>query len=134
MFTVNVPHEMNPIFAQAFNTRDIDKLLALYEEDAVLRIDAERTFTGKAAIAAELQKLLSMSGKMVSHNNFCIEHGNIALLRADHSIVDAEGATIFSGSSAEVVRRQANGTWLYIIDHAMGAVLPRIDKAALSKN
>jgi len=129
MFTVSVPHEMNPIFAQAFNTGDINKLLALYEEGAVLRIDAERTFTGKAAIAAELQTLLSMPGKMVSHNNFCIEHGNIALLRADHSIVDADGATIFSGSSAEVVRRQANGTWLYIIDHAMGAVLPRVDKS-----
>lgn len=128
MFTVSVPHEMNPIFAQAFNTRDIDMLLALYEEGAVLRIDAESTFTGKAEIATELQKLLSMPGKMVSHNNFCIEHGNIALLRADHSIVNADGATIFSGSSAEVVRRQADGTWLYIIDHAMGAVLPRVDK------
>ena len=133
MFTVSVPHEMNPIFAQAFNTRDINKLLALYEEEAVLRIDAERTFTGKAAIAAQLERLLSMPGKMVSHNNFCIEHGNIALLRADHSIVDADGVTIFSGSSAEVVRRQADGTWLYIIDHAMGAVLPRVDKVAASK-
>lgn len=133
MFTVNVPHEMNQIFARAFNTRDINKLLALYEEEAVLRIDAESTFTGKAAIATELQKLLSMPGKMASHNNFCIEHGNIALLRADHSIVDADGVTIFSGSSAEVVRRQADGTWLYIIDHAMGAVLPRVDKVAASK-
>ena len=133
MFTVNVPHEMNQIFARAFNTRDINKLMTLYEEEAILRIDAESTFTGKAAIATELQKLLSMPGKMASHNNFCIEHGNIALLRADHSIVDADGVTIFSGSSAEVVRRQADGTWLYIIDHAMGAVLPRVDKVAASK-
>lgn len=84
-------------------------------------------------MAAELQKLLSMPGKMASYNNFCIEHGNIALLRADHSIVDADGVTIFSGSSAEVVRRQADGTWLYIIDHAMGAVLPRVNKVAASK-
>lgn len=133
MFTVNVPHEMNTIFARAFNTRDINKLLALYEEGAVLRIDAERTFTGKAEIAAELQKVLSMPGKMESHNNFCIEHGNIALLRADYAIVDAEGATIFTGSSAEVVRRQPDGSWLYIIDHAMGAALPRVDKVAARK-
>ena len=127
MFKVNMPHEMNQTFARAFNSRDIDNLMALYEEKAVLRIDAKKTFTGKAAIAVELQKLLTMPGKMLSHNNFCIEYGDIALLRADHAIVDTDGATIFSGSSAEVVRRQSDGTWLYIIDHAMGATLPRVD-------
>ena len=127
MFKVIMPYEMNQTFARAFNSRDIDNLMALYEERAVLRIDAEKTFTGKAAIAVELQKLLTMPGKMLSHNNFCIEYGDVALLRADHSIVDTDGATIFSGSSAEVVRRQSDGTWLYIIDHAMGATLPRVD-------
>ncbi len=127
MFKVTGPYEMNQTFAHAFNTRDINHLMALYEDSAVLRIDTEKTFTGKAAIAVELQKLLGMPGKMSSHNNFCIEHGDIALLRADHSIKDADGTTIFSGSSAEVVRRQTDGTWLYIIDHAMGATLPRVN-------
>lgn len=127
MFKVNIPHEMNLTFARAFNTRDINNLMALYEENAVLRIDTEKSFTGKAMIAIELRKLLTMPGKMLSNNNFCIEYGEIALLRADHSIVDTDGVTIFSGSSAEVVRRQSDGTWLYIIDHAMGATMPRID-------
>ncbi|HKY21785.1 MAG TPA: hypothetical protein VJM31_11275 [Vicinamibacterales bacterium] len=127
MFKVNMPHEMNQTFAHAFNTRDLNNLMALYEDKAVLRIDAEKTFTGKAVIAIELRKLLLLPGKMLSHNNFCIEHGDIALLRADHSIVNADGVTIFSGSSAEVVRRQPDGSWLYIIDHAMGATLPRVD-------
>ena len=127
MFKVNMPHEMNQTFAHAFNTRDINNLMALYEENAVLRIDAEKTFSGKDVIAIELQKLLLMPGKMLSRNNFCIEHGDIALLRADHSIVNTDGATIFSGSSAEVVRRQSDSSWLYIIDHAMGATLPRVD-------
>lgn len=111
MFKVNMPHEMNQTFARAFNSRDINHLLALYEEHAVLRIDAEKTYTGRTAIAVELGKLLRLPGEMVSHNNFCIEHGEIALLRADHSIVDTGGTVIFSGSSAEVVRRQAAGGW-----------------------
>lgn len=70
---------------------------------------------------------------MLSDNNFCIEYDDIALLRADHAIVDASGATLFSGSSAEVVRRQPDGTWLYIIDHAMGATLPRVDLTTMSR-
>lgn len=127
MFKVTIPHEMNQTFALAFNTRDIANLMALYEEKAVLRIDAKKTFTGRAMIEIELRKLLLLPGKMLSHNNYCIEHGDIALLRADHSIVNTDGATIFSGSSAEVVRRQSDGSWLYIIDHAMGATLPRVD-------
>lgn len=127
MFKVTIPHEMNKTFALAFNTRDINNLMALYEEKAVLRIDAEQTFTGKAVIEIELRKLLLLPGKMFSHNNYCIEHDDIALLRADHSIVNTDGATILSGSSAEVVRRQSDGSWLYIIDHAMGATLPRVD-------
>ena len=118
---------MNQTFALAFNTRDVNNLMALYEEKAVLRIDAEKTFIGKAVIELELRKLLLLPGKMLSHNNYCIEHGDVALLRADHSIVNTDGATIFSGSSAEVVRRQSDGSWLYIIDHAMGATLPRVD-------
>ena len=73
MFKVNMPHEMNKTFALAFNSRDINNLMALYEEAAVLRIDAEKTFTGKDSITIELRKLLSLPGQMLSHNNFCIE-------------------------------------------------------------
>ena len=105
MYKVNMPHEMNQMFARAFNTRDINNLMALYEEKSVLRIDTEKTYTGKTAIAVELSKLLSMPGTMLSNNNFCIEYENLALLRADHSIVNTDGKIIFSGSSSVVVRR-----------------------------
>ena len=126
MFKVKKPHAMNQTFARAFNSHDLNNLMALYEDNAILRIDSEKTFTGKAAIAAELGKLLQLPGEMYSHNNFCTEHGDIALLRADHAIVGADGTSILSGSSSEIVRRQPDGTWLYIIDHAMGATLARV--------
>jgi len=125
MFKVSSPQDMNQTFARAFNSRDINNLLELYEESAILRIDSEESYVGKGVIEIELQKLLSLPGEMISLNNFCIEFEDIALLRADHSIVNQEGETIFSGSSAEVVRRQSDNSWLYIIDHAMGATLSR---------
>lgn len=126
-----MPHEINKTFANAFNTGDINNLMLLYEEKAILRIDGDNTFTGIRAIEIELRKLLTIPGKMFSHNNFCIEYGDIALLRADYSIVDSNGTTILSGSSAEVVRQQSDGSWLYIIDHAMGATLPRVDQQVM---
>jgi len=127
MTKINKPQEINHAFATAFNSRDINNFKALYEENAQLRIDSDVTFIGINNILTELQKLLTLPGKMTSHNNFCMIFDDIALLRADHSIINSEGETVLSGSSAEVVRRQSDGSWLYIIDHAMAASLPRIE-------
>ena len=128
MSKVTTPAAMNEAFARAFNSRHIDNLLSLYEPDAALRTDAStQTFRGKSAIAAELGKLLEIPGVMVSRNNFCVEVDGLALLRADYSLTSPEGKTILAGSSAEVVRRQADGSWLYVIDHAAGASLPRAE-------
>lgn len=129
---VTTPREMNEIFARTFNSRNLEDLLSLYEPDATHTDPSGRTTVG-AAIRAELELLLRLPGTMVSHNNFCIENGNLALLRADWSVIDEHGGVVASGSSAEVVRRQADGRWLYVIDHAGGASLPRRDCASTSR-
>lgn len=122
--TVTEPARMNEAFARAFNSRDIGNLLALYEPDAVLRVDGSgKNLTGLAAIAEELKKLLLAPGTMVSRNNFCVLNGDLALLRADWKLVADAGSTVASGSSAEIIRRQPDGSWLYVIDHAAGGGL-----------
>ncbi|WP_245319896.1 nuclear transport factor 2 family protein [Bradyrhizobium sp. LMTR 3] len=125
--TVTEPAQMNGAFAQAFNSRNIDNMLALYEVDAVLRVDgSERSLIGLDAIAGELQRLLQAPGTMTSRNNFCVQHSGLALLRADWELRTQDGSIVASGSSVELVRRQSDGTWCYVIDHAAGAALPRI--------
>ena len=120
------PRQMNEAFARAFNSRNIENLLALYEPGAMLRVDgSEKTLIDLAAIAGELEQFLQAPGTMTSNNNFCIEHGDLALLRADWELV-ADGVAVASGSTAELVRRQPDGCWLYVIDHAVGAGLPRV--------
>lgn len=119
------PELMNEAFARAFNDRNIDALLRLYEPAAVLRPDAtDTTIVGTAALADALRTLLQLPGRMVSINNFCIERDGLALLRADWTVSGHDGVMIAAGSSAEIVRRQADGRWLYMIDHAVGASLP----------
>lgn len=124
--SVTEPKRMNEAFARAFNTRKIDNLLGLYEPEAVLLTDdLGASYLGLSVIALELAKLLEAPGMMTSHNNFCVVHGDLALLRADWHLVAEDGSVVASGSSAEVVRKQPEGRWLYIIDHAAGAGLPR---------
>lgn len=120
--------DMNEAFARAFNSRKLENLLALYEPDAQLLVDGSgEARIGLEAIGRELAQLLQAPGTMVSRNNFCVVHGDIALLRADFTLRDGE-ALIASGSTAELVRRQADGSWLYVIDHAAGASLPPIER------
>ena len=129
MPVVATPAEMNPAFARAFNSRDIENFMALYEPDAVLRSDASgQEQRGLAEIRAALEKLLLAPGKMTSVNNFSITVGEIALLRADWKL-EHDGHVIASGSSAEIVRRQKDGGWLYVADHALGASLPAVTGA-----
>ena len=124
MFKVTAPAQMNETFARAVNTRRLETVLSLFEPDAALRI-GDTTLCGRQAIGRELEKLLALPGTMVSRNNFCIEHGDVALLRADWTI-SHDGQMVARGSSAEIVRRQPDGTWLYIVDHPAGAALPAV--------
>jgi ketosteroid isomerase-like protein len=126
MFQVHAPHDMNDVFARAFNTRKIENLLALYEKDAMLLVDnSGDARVGHDAIGRELAKLMQAPGVMVSKNNFCVVHGDLALLRADFALRDGD-TLIASGSTAELVRKQLDGSWLYVIDHAAGASLPPV--------
>lgn len=127
MYTVTEPAAMNETFARAVNSRELANVLALYEKEAVLLVDGSgREARGKADLASELSNLLAMPGTMRSKNNFCVEHGDLALLRADWMVLGADGAVIATGSTAEIVRRQADGRWLYVVDHAAGAGLDRV--------
>lgn len=125
MDQVTDPATMNTAFARAFNSRNIDELLALYEDQALLCADASgTTLAGRAQISGALGALLALPGTMESRNLFCLAAGELALLRAVWSLVGDDGTVLASGSSAEVVRRQASGEWRYVIDHALGASLP----------
>ena len=52
-----------------------------------------------------------------------IQSGDLALLHARYTIkgTDAVGIPMeMTGKSAEVVRRQADGSWLFVIDNPFG--------------
>ncbi len=120
MTKISRPSEINAVFAEAFNSRDIARLLSLYEPDAALRPhDSAETVQGRAPLRAALEQLIRAPGHMTSCNVFCTVCGDIALLRADWVIRDPAGATLAQGSSAEVARRQSDGGWLYVIDRAL---------------
>jgi len=83
-----------------------------------------QVITGQAAIREALQGFLSLKGRIKLETTHAIEAGDVALLRGQWSLTGtgADGQPIAMGAnSSEVVRRQADGRWLYLIDHPYGA-------------
>jgi ketosteroid isomerase-like protein len=122
-YIVTSPELMNPLFARAYNSGQIEHLLALYEPDACLVSESGEAVYGLEAIGASLSLLLQLRGTMISENQYTYRVGNIALLQARFHIVGTgfEGERIeLRGVTAEVVRQQADGRWLYVIDHPLG--------------
>jgi uncharacterized protein (TIGR02246 family) len=118
------PQDMNSAFAEAFNSGDIENLMALYEPGAVLVPKPGQVVEGTQAIRAALQELLALKGHMQSENQYALVHGDIALLRAKVNLTGTapDGNRLeINNHTAEVVRRQPDGSWLYILDHPYGA-------------
>lgn len=117
------PAEMNAAFAAAVNSGDVENLLALYEPDALLAPEPRKRARGHAEIRAALEQLLALGGTMESRNNYCMEVGDLALLQGEWNLAatapDGDAFEVTS-RTAEIVRRQADGSWLYVIDHAFG--------------
>ena len=122
---VTDPAQFNTAWAQAFNSGDVANMLDLYEDDAVLAVGTD-VVRGKAAIAAVLSGMLQAPGKIEGKTNFCLVQGDLALLRADWKLSAPDGTEMMRGATAEIIRRGADGTWLYVIDHASGASLPAV--------
>jgi ketosteroid isomerase-like protein len=64
---------------------------------------------------------------MTSTNVYCMRVGDLALLQGEWAFVGTapDGSPVeLAGRSAEVVRRQPDGSWRYVIDHPFGSDQP----------
>jgi uncharacterized protein (TIGR02246 family) len=117
--TARTPVETHAVFQKAFNAGDLDGLMALYEPDATLIPQpGAPPITGTLAIRSALQGFLALKTKYV------VQHGDVALLRSAWRLkgTGPDGKPVeMSHASAEVVRRQPDGSWRYIIDHPFGS-------------
>jgi uncharacterized protein (TIGR02246 family) len=117
--TLSKPADIHPAVEQAFNAGDLDGLVGLYEKDARMVTPDGSVVEGADAIREQWQGFLAMNGRMTLKTRFAVEMDDIALIRTDWSFASDDAQ--LASSSAEVVRRQSDGTWLYVIDHPFGS-------------
>ncbi len=113
------PAEIHTQFVEAFNAADLDGLLQLYEPSAVLLANGEPV-TGHEAIREALSGWLEMKGQMTMKTRIVLESGDGLALLHGGWLIEAGGpgrGVALRGMSSEVVRRQPNGTWLFVLDN-----------------
>ena len=122
--SARTPEELHALFQRHFIAGDMDALLALYEPNAVLVPQPGQVVRGHAAIRESLAGFLAMKGTFRMQPPKTIRTDDVAIVFASWTL-DAkapDGSPIhLDGQTADVVRRHADGRWLFAIDSPFGA-------------
>ena len=117
------PEESPANFVKAFNAGDRAAILDFYEAGAMVIAEPGQPATGHEAIGAVIDGFLATGGKLTLAPSYCYVNGEIALIGAAWSLTgtDADGKPVDlgGGNTAEVMRRQPDGSWRYIVDNAV---------------
>jgi ketosteroid isomerase-like protein len=100
------PEDLGRPFLERASAGDVDGVVALYAPGAVLASPPGRLAVGIAAIRQVYEALLAGRPHFSGDVRPALRHGDLALT-----------STRFQGgATAEIARRQADGTWLWIAD------------------
>ena len=122
--TANTPEELAGAFASAFNNQDLQALTNLFAADAAFAPQPDTVVSGDS-IAPALQEFLALNGPIDLTVRRTIVAGDTALIIADWRVegVDPTGNPMHvAGTTADVARRAADGTWRYLIDNPFGTL------------
>ena len=118
------PADVDLQLIAAINVGDVDCAVGYYEPGAALVSERGTTVNGTEAIREALSRFMAIRPKMSIKVLLVIEFGDTALVHSKWTTVgtDADGNWVdFEGQATEVMRRQADGTWLFVIDNPHGA-------------
>jgi len=114
IMSARTPSKIHALFLDAFNRGDVEALVALYEPKAVL-VTRDGTAVGHPPIREAYQRMLAGGARMELETRAVVESADgLAILHAGWTY--HRGDTTATGISTEVVRRQPDGTWLFVLD------------------
>lgn len=115
------PHQLSVLFVDYFDKGDVDGLVSLYENDALLVVPGASANDpdGRRKI---FEQFLAIDAKVRVVNKTLLVRGDVALSHG-HLFIEAEGQESLEIRTAEILRRQGDGTWKYIVDNAIGSAI-----------
>lgn len=121
--TVTSLDQLNLAFADRFNARDIDGLMALNTEDVVFVPAPGTPVTGEAAVRAALEQFLGLNLPITMTVRRVYESGDTGLSIADWTItgVAPDGSAVdLAGTTADIAAYDEQHGWRYVVDNPFG--------------
>ena len=122
---VERPEQASKRFEALFGSSDLDGLMGLYETDAVFT-NARGAFVGLSAIREVLQGYLDTGATITMNDSVVFEADDLALVHWSWTMSFPDGRAA-EGATAEVLRRQDDGSWKFVIDNPDGPALIKHD-------
>lgn len=122
---VNQPDELHAKWAAAFNSGDLIGALSFFEPEATLVAQPGQIVQGKEAIAQVLGGFMALKATIQHQPALIIRGLDLALIIAKWTLegTDPQGHPIqLTGQTADVLRRQPDGSWLLAIDNPFGNI------------
>ncbi|MEO3402368.1 DUF4440 domain-containing protein [Mucilaginibacter sp. CAU 1740] len=114
------PQEAHASLAAAFNTKNLQTVLSMYDTEGIMFPEPEKPVSGLQGWTDAVSGILAIPGTMQIKTVYCAQSGNIAVGRSEWSITDGNEIKV-AAKGIEVMKQQADGGWKIIIDHAFGA-------------
>ena len=116
------PQDVPVYFKEQFDKGNVKNLMKLYESNAVF-VAQPGSQVGADQIEGIIMQFLSFKLPIESKVRYVYEQDGIAMLITDWSMngVGPDGKEVhMEGSASDVLRKQKDGSWKYIIDNPFG--------------
>ena len=121
--SLGTPEQVLESIVDGINTGNIDALMSLYEPEAAFATQPGSLSHGLPGVRGALAGFIAMKGKLDLNVTRVLEANGLALVTTVWSFAGTgpDGEPVKLGArSADVLRRQADGTWRFAIDNPWG--------------
>ena len=117
------PGEVLNSVSEGINTGDLDSLMTLYEAEACFASQPGQLTKNPESVRQSLCSFIDLKGKLDLKVKRVLQASDLALVTSEWSFTGTgpEGNPVnMAAKSADVLRRQADGTWRFVIDNPWG--------------
>jgi ketosteroid isomerase-like protein len=117
------PEQVLESIVTGINSGDLDSLMPLYESEAAFASQPGTLAHGTPGVSEALTGFISMKGKLDLDVTRVLEVDDLALVLGEWTFngTGPDGEPVRLGArNADVLRRQPDGTWRFVIDNPWG--------------
>jgi len=117
------PEDVLQAFFHSFNRGDLDAIMAMYEPQPSLVVQPGQVAQGRAAVREALIGFLATKPTLTPEKYKIVTANDLALtvIKWNLTGTDPDGKPVrMEGTSSDVMRRQPDGQWRFVIDNPWG--------------